>query len=231
MKRRDFLKYSMCGLAAVAVGSHLTIPPLFRRQAYAATQRFDVDISEVMVEMADATPVYHWRFQFTNPPLPDTFPGPVILARQGDSITLNVRNTLDEPHAFAVIAAGPNPNAFVPGSYSGVIAPFAGPVAVTFPAPAPGTYLYVDPLNGGTTAFGPGNRVLGLQGVLIVLPAAGNNPYGLTSGNVARLFNDLGSAPPISPPATPGLRTRPAPTTGSASGSSPRWTKPSTTGP
>jgi hypothetical protein len=62
-------------------------------------------------------------------------------------------------------------------------------VEVEFTAPAAGTYFYLDPFNE------PVNRVMGLHGVLMVLPLslAANTPYSNPTANVQRLFNDLGT--------------------------------------
>lgn len=106
------------------------------------------------------------------------FPGPVLLCTEGDPITVNVTNGLDEDHAF-----------FIEGvADSGPIAP-AGTAQVLFTAPAAGTYLYYDNLNA------PVNRVLGLHGVMIVKPASGNTPYTNPTPVVQQLFNDFGTNP------------------------------------
>lgn len=174
ISRRTFIKYSSCGLAAIAVGS-LEFPPFFRFQAVAAGQSIDLGMEEALVEMIDKTQVFHWVY--SSPLNGPSFPGPVIFATTGDQITINLSNNLGEPHAFQVagtdIASAPIP----PG----------GMTTIRFMAPAGGTYLYLDPLNA------PVNRVLGLHGVLVVLPRSGNTPYNFPTGTVQRLFDDLGT--------------------------------------
>ena len=183
MKRREFIKYGMTGLAAIAVGG-LEIPPIFQRQADAANHNIiDLYMMEAMVEMVDLTPVFHWVF--ASSPTEPSFPGPVIFATQGDAITLRVTNNLTEVHGFRIMGTNIQIPAINPGATK----------AVRFMVPAAGTYLYVDPLNA------PVNRVLGLHGAFIVLPrnqpgtrANPNNrtPYTYSTPTVSRLFKDLG---------------------------------------
>ncbi len=175
MKRRDFLKLGALGLAGVAVDGVTGFPGIFGpRKALAADQTLALTLREVMAEMVTLEQVYMWAFE--EPTLGPHIPGPVIFATEGDSLTVEVTNAMDEDHAFAV-----------PGVVaSGVIAP-GQTASVAFTAPAPGTYFYLDPLNA------PVNRVLGLHGVLVVLPATGNTPYGLPTARVQALFDDLGT--------------------------------------
>ena len=176
MKRREFLKIGLSGLAAIAVGSaHL--PYLFRVNAFAANRTIDLAMEPAMVEMIDRSKVFHWLFgsAATGP----SFPGPVIFATTGDFITINITNRLKEPHAFQIVGTD-------------VLTPEISPgrtIAVSFTAPAAGTYLYLDPLNA------PVNRVLGLHGALVVSPEAGNTPYSNPTQGVQRLFDDLGTTP------------------------------------
>lgn len=198
MKRRDFLKYSMCGLTALALGS-INLPPIFRkREADAAGLTVDLSMEEAMVEMVDKTQVYFWLFKQSGAALP-SIPGPVIFAYAGDRITLNITNNLDEIHEFRIIAAGPggknvNTGPVLPGQT----------VTRKFVAREAGTYMYLDPRNA------PVNRVLGLHGAFIVLPAEARHaapgpglvfpnpavtPYTNPTAQVQQLFNDLGTQP------------------------------------
>ena len=78
-------------------------------------------------------------------------PGNVIRAIEGDTLTVSVSNTLDEPHSFAIAGVAD----------SGPIAPGATR-RVSFEAPSAGTHLYSDALSA------PVNRALGLHGALVV---------------------------------------------------------------
>jgi FtsP/CotA-like multicopper oxidase with cupredoxin domain len=174
MKRREFIKMGVTGLAAITVGN-VKIPGLFRTEAFAAARTIDLSMEAALVEMVDGTQVFHWLFSSaaTGP----SFPGPVIFATTGDDITINITNHLNEPHAFQILGTR-------------VLTPPIPPRqtrSVSFKAPPAGTYLYSDPLND------PVNRVLGLHGAFIVSPAVGNTPYSFPTPTVQQLFNDLGT--------------------------------------
>lgn len=197
MKRREFIKYGACGLAAIAAGG-LDLPALAPRQAHAAALTVNLSLEAALVEMIDLTQVFHWVF--ASPQTGPSFPGPVIFATQGDIITLSVTNNLPEVHAFQIVGARVLIPAINPGQT----------ITVRFVVPAAGTYLYIDPLNA------PVNRILGLHGAFIVLPkyqagtrAGGNNrtPYTFPTSNVTRLFNDLGHTPQF--PGDPWIAVRP----------------------
>ena len=89
------------------------------------------------------------------------FPDRTIVAEAGSEIRLRITNRLPQQHAFAI-----------DGVVHETFGPAGSPTAtkdVAFPAPAPGTYIYHDPTDA------PVNRVLGLHGVLVVVPA--ENPW------------------------------------------------------
>jgi len=174
LSRREFLKYSSCGLVAIAVGT-LDIPFLFKSRAFAADQIVDLTMEGALVEMIDQTQVFHWLY--SSPVNGPSFPGPVIFARTGEEIIINLTNNLGEPHAFQIVSTNVKTDPI----------PAGGKTSVTFIAPPAGTYLYQDPLNA------PVNRVLGLHGLLVVLPQSGNTPYSFPTTPVQQLFNDLGT--------------------------------------
>jgi len=82
------------------------------------------------------------------------FPERTIVAETGSRVRLRVHNRLAGDHAFEI-----------PGVVSTGRIPPGSSRKVTFDAPAPGTYIYSDP------GSGPVERVLGLHGVLVVVPA------------------------------------------------------------
>lgn len=196
MKRRDFIKYNMCGLTALALGS-LGVPRLFGSEAEAADRTINLSFEEVRVQMVDTTLVYHWVFKSGGSRLPG-FPSPVLFARTGDNITINFTNNLDEDHAFQLAGTNITTDSILPGQSA----------VLNFIAPAAGTYLYIDPLNA------PVNRVMGLYGAFIVLPPAVrentaiNTPYTQPTANLQQLFNDLGNTPQF--PGEPWIPIRPA---------------------
>ena len=184
--RRDFIRLGFGGLSAVVLGSNLKIPGVFKgNEVHAADFTLNLTITDAMVEMADSAPldrreVYMWVFaDLRGGSLEPHFPGPAIFAREGDRITINITNSLEEAHAFAIAGTRISSSVMVPG----------GSTTLIFDAPRAGTYIYHDPLNA------PVNRVLGLHGALVVLPAApGNNPYSNPTAQAQRLFNDLGNS-------------------------------------
>ncbi|MBM4286248.1 MAG: hypothetical protein FJ128_13545, partial [Deltaproteobacteria bacterium] len=166
MKRRDFIKITAGGLAALALGSGLA-PILRRTEAHAAlgdAANFVLDITEVEHEMVDGKLLYSWAYAVReNGSQAPSLPGPTLFVRQGQSVNVTLTNTLSarpagEAHGFAIFHRG---NTIV---RSAALAPDQSD---TFTIPgtlAPGTYVYEDWVNA------PVGRVLGLHGVLVVMP-------------------------------------------------------------
>jgi FtsP/CotA-like multicopper oxidase with cupredoxin domain len=207
MKRRDFIKYTTMGGVGLWLGAKL--PWLGARPAHAATvASLNITITDTIKEMAtfnalsaqaDPNPAlvgengtcYFWIYKVTAVladntvvDLPPDYPGPILFAVQGDTINLTITNALDENHSL-----------FIPGMFnSGPIAP-NGVLNTSFTVGPSGTYLYHDSLNS------PVNRVMGLHGALVVMPAAKSGakwtPYSSTqvTPQVQLLFDELGSAP------------------------------------
>jgi FtsP/CotA-like multicopper oxidase with cupredoxin domain len=186
VSRRDFLKYGVGGLV---VGSQLSW--LLENKAYAATQTLDFTITDAMKQMVTYNQVntsaqcYFWIYKSNTPNLPAEVPGPHIFCTEGDTITITLTNELDEPHGFKVQGvANTNPGKIQPGKKK----------TITFTAPAAGSYLYYDPFNE------PVNRVMGLHGAFIVMPAAkvaGHNwtPYSNPTPAVQQMYDTFGKHP------------------------------------
>ena len=90
------------------------------------------------------------------------FPRRTIVAEAGSTVKLRITNRLRELHTFTI----PRPGAA--DVVNVTLGPAGSPTAtqdVDFAAPAPGTYLYQD------VSQAPVNRVLGLFGALVVVPA------------------------------------------------------------
>jgi FtsP/CotA-like multicopper oxidase with cupredoxin domain len=176
LNRGRFLKIGLTGAVAVAVGAQAKLlTDILGAEATAAPAVYDLRITDAVVEMVNLEPVYHWVFADAEGA---HLPGPVLHALEGDTISLRVTNTLDEPHAFAIHGTGVSTGPIAPGATADV----------SFPAPAPGTYIYLDPLNA------PVNRLLGLHGMLVVLPADTATPYAAPPPRLAALFGDLGDS-------------------------------------
>ncbi len=82
------------------------------------------------------------------------FPGPTILCQEGDTIDVTLNNTLGTKSSFKLGGTS---------EYKTVRS--GSNTSISFPAPAPGSYIYYDDLNDGV------NRVMGLHGALIVMPS------------------------------------------------------------
>ncbi len=185
MNRREFLKFSSCGLTFVAVGT-TAFPQFWQGTSKAFAQissRLDIEMVEVLAEMVDGRPVPMWAFKIDNgeiAPQGARIPGPALIAFEGERIRLRITNNIPNggPHSF-----------FIPGVVDSGPIPFEDDVDVEFEAPTAGTYLYYDNRNGAV------NRVMGLHGALVVLPNPVGNftPYSNPTENVRRLFGDLGT--------------------------------------
>jgi FtsP/CotA-like multicopper oxidase with cupredoxin domain len=166
LTKRELLKLTGAGAAAAAISSSGLVV-LGAGRAHAAepgestpwlSDDIELFIRDGIYETIEGTPVfmYGWGFRSGGLDGRDEFlvPGPVLWANHGDTIDLTITNTRTAPHAFVidgVIDTGP----IAPGDT----------VSVSFAAPSPGTYMYEDSSNGSV------NRVLGLHGVLVVMPA------------------------------------------------------------
>lgn len=225
MGRRDFIRYAACGLSAIVLTGCGGVGPVGGTgsgQGQDGAGPFDLSgvlrpdtptphvpgtavsvhlaVTEALVEMVDKTPLYSWIFAGS---AELRFPSPVIVATSGKSVTFHVTNTLDEPHEFRVVGAGAGG-----GDVDAGLIPIGETRSVTFDAPDAGTYLYLDPRNA------PFNRLMGLYGVLMVLPdgvkerTAVNTPYTKATSAAQALFDDLGAASEF--PGDPWIPIRPA---------------------
>lgn len=185
LKRRDFLKYTGGGIAALVVGSGM--PWIFENEAYAAVrvQALNFRVTDAMKQMVTHNAInsalcYHWIYKSDVPDIPAECPGPNIFCTERDIIQVTITNDLDENHNF-----------FIKGVVnSGPIAPGATKT-FRFRAPRGGSYLYYDNLNE------PVNRVMGLHGAFVVMPKAPRRghkftPYSRPTLAVQRMFDDFG---------------------------------------
>jgi FtsP/CotA-like multicopper oxidase with cupredoxin domain len=153
--RRSFIKLSAATAAAFGTYGLIAWAPRAEGREYA----IDLFITEGDTTMVDGRRVPVRTFS----PVEDgaSMPGPLMLVAERDRLRISITNTLDTPHGFAidgVVTSGP-------------IAPDETKV-LDFAAPPAGTYLYQDPVDV------PFNRLLGLHGALVTMPADGTNtPY------------------------------------------------------
>lgn len=184
--RRQFIKHSTGGIAALVVGSG--VPWVFTDKAYAAKKATVITftITDALKDMAthnliNQAQCYFWIYKEAG--LPAEAPGPHIFVTQGENVEFSITNELDEPHVLSIPALE---------FTSGPIEPGATVTASFVPAKS-GTYLYYDDLNE------PVNRVMGLHGAFIVMPAkpsgAKFTPYDDPTPIIQKLFDDLGQTP------------------------------------
>ncbi|HOO15755.1 MAG TPA: multicopper oxidase domain-containing protein [Phycisphaerae bacterium] len=186
LSRREFLARGLGGSAALVVGSAAQKMPFLPHYASLSVQTLNFHISDAIKDMVTHNAIneaqcYFWVFKEER--WPAEVPGPIILTTYRETIEITITNDLDEPHAF-----------YIPGMFnSGPIQPgetYKG----SFQASKAGTFLYYDNLNE------PVNRMMGLHGAFIVMPAAPQpghkyTPYVVPTAAVQRLFDDFGSAP------------------------------------
>jgi hypothetical protein len=173
--RRDLLKYAAGGAVALGLGGAATLGRADRSSAVGTTRHIALWATEGFRTMIDGTQLYTWAFSDTpggfgtrrgpvpaDDPFPDHvsfFPDATLHAVEGEDIHIEVTNLLDEDHSFVVedrLAHRDIVN-------SGRIGPgqtWTG----TFSAPPAGIYIFQDTLQR------PLNRVMGLHGMLVVMP-------------------------------------------------------------
>jgi len=132
----------------------------------------------------DGKSILMWGFaNASGPRVRFQHPGPTLIVNQGQSVTVNLTNTLPVPVSI-VFPGQINVNAT--GGVSGLLtreAPPGGSISYTFTANEPGTYIYYS----GTR---PELQVeMGLFGALIVRPSAITTP----SGFAGCAYNDTDS--------------------------------------
>lgn len=196
--RRQFIKYSALGLAAIALGPRIPLSFMPQAEAQAQVNAINLGMTTADVEMVDGNKVPHWVYTVDGRP---TLPGPVIFAYEQEEVQINVTNNIPGvARRFAIVGNDFNGNTLALVRQSGDIAYGAtGSLTIAAGSLAPGTYLYKDP------TLDPISRVLGLHGVLVMLPnpaLSQTNPYGSASTpNVSALFAALGVGTPRDPAA------------------------------
>lgn len=136
---------------------------------------FDLQATQGYIDTPDGNSIFMWGFALD----PGTFqmPGPVLCVNEGDTVTINLTNKLNEatsivfPGQTGVTALGGSPGLLATEAASG-----NGTVTYEFTASSPGTYLY----ESGTNVH---EQVqMGLVGALVVRPQL--------NGGVGYVYND-----------------------------------------
>lgn len=149
MNRRDFLKWGAAGAVSTVAGGVALLS--WTPRAYAATVTVRLNAVKGPVAMIDGTSAFIWSYSQTTTA---ALPGPTILCQAGDTLVIQLNNTLSVPVAL-----------HIGRTTSRTVVPAGTSLEWSVPAPAAGTYLYYDDQNHGV------NRVLGLAGTLVVMPA------------------------------------------------------------
>lgn len=172
MKRRDFLRAS----AGTVVGSFALMSWVPR--AHAASIAVTLNAMKGDITQIDGTTAFMFGFSNTGVL---TVPGPTIICQAGDTINLNVSNSLNTPVRFVLT-----------GTSISLTVAAGGTTQQIFAAPAPGSYLYHDDQNSGV------NRVMGLHGTLVVMPAGIKNRAFVGGPTFKRQFKWLlGNVDPV----------------------------------
>jgi len=129
---------------------------------------FNLQATQGYIDTPDGNSIFMWGYALN----PGSFqmPGPVLCVNEGDTVTVNLTNNLNEP--VSIVFPG-QMGVTATGGSSGLLAseaaPGGGTVSYSFTAGGPGTYLY----ESGTNIH---KQVqMGLVGSLVVRPALGAN--------------------------------------------------------
>lgn len=134
------------------------------------TGTFNLTAGKTHIVTPDANSILVWGYQNDGGAIGPQYPGPTLIVNQGDTITVNLTNTLDEP--VSIVFPGQKVTATPGTGIPGLVtreAPPGGTVSYTFTAANPGTYLYHSGSHQDLQVE------MGLFGALIVRPA-GFNP-------------------------------------------------------
>jgi FtsP/CotA-like multicopper oxidase with cupredoxin domain len=142
--------------------------------AVGGTHTFNLVTNTGYIDTPDGNSVFMWSYANHDAPDNDNFqsPGPVLCVTEGETVVVNLRNTLPEPASIvfpgqdsAVTATGGAPGLFTTEAAAG-----GGTVSYTFTAESPGTYLY----ESGSDIT---KQVeMGLYGALVVRPNTATCP-------------------------------------------------------
>ena len=131
---------------------------------------FNLKASAGYISTADGNNIYAWGFSAAASPQTMQFPGSTLIVNQGDTVTINLSNTLPVkvsmifPGQSNVIASAGGGGGSTPGLITREANELTGSVSYTFVATEPGTYMYQ---SGTLQAL---QVEMGLVGALIVRP-------------------------------------------------------------
>jgi len=138
------------------------------------THTFNLVANSGNIDTPDGNSIFMWSYANHDAPDNDHFqvPGPVLCATQGETVVVNLTNTL--PERTSIVFPGQDAQVTASGGVAGLLTTEAGAaggtVSYSFTAGSPGTYLY----ESGTA---PSKQVeMGLVGALVVRPNTANCP-------------------------------------------------------
>jgi len=139
----------------------------------AGTRTFNLVANTGYVQTPDGNSMFMWSYADADAPDNGQFqsPGPVLCATQGETVVVNLTNTLPEPSS--IVFPGQDSAVTPSGGTDGLLTREAatnGTVSYTFTAASPGTYRYE---SGSDTAK---QLEMGLYGALVVRPDAASCP-------------------------------------------------------
>ncbi|MDF1881102.1 multicopper oxidase domain-containing protein [Sulfurimonas sp. MAG313] len=151
MKRREFLKKGAGSTMAFALSG--LIMSSSNAQA-AGTVVYNISADSQVQTMIDGTTVFTWGLNDPVSPGPGHI-GSGMVVTEGDTIEVNLTNNLDRNINFVVDGVLGSTPSVAPGETK----------TYTFTAPAAGTYMYTDSVNGYIS------KSMGLFGPLVVMPS------------------------------------------------------------
>ena len=145
-----------------------------------STHTFNLVAKTGYIDTPDGNSVFMWSYANADAPDSGHFqsPGPVLCVTQGETVVVNLTNTLPEP--ASIVFPGQDAAVTATGGAAGLLtteaAESSGTVSYSFSAGSPGTYRYE---SGSNIAK---QIEMGLYGALIVRPSAGAAfAYGTTT--------------------------------------------------
>jgi FtsP/CotA-like multicopper oxidase with cupredoxin domain len=148
--------------------------------AAGTTRTFNLVAKTGYIDTPDGNSVFMWSYANGDAPDNGQFqsPGPVLCATEGETVVVNLTNTLPEP--ASIVFPGQDTAVTASGGAAGLLTTEAGAnggtVSYSFTAGSPGTYLYE---SGSDVAK---QVEMGLYGALIVRPSTGANfAYGTST--------------------------------------------------
>jgi hypothetical protein len=177
--RRLGLVFALVAAAAVSVsGPAKALPPNAPKigmvctagTTSAGTHTFNLVAKPGYTDTPDGNSVFMWSYANVDSPDNSHFqePGPVLCVNQGETVVVNLANTLPEPSSIVFPGQqGVSTSGGSAGLLTREAAATSGNVTYSFTAGSPGTYLY-------ESGSDPVKQVeMGLYGALIVRPSAG----------------------------------------------------------